>query len=91
MFVCSVNQPEQFRANVTSSNNTNKSDSSLYDAFMKTKANLNTDKIKEKNIYYKHGSTKDKKPVFYLIARRYVNSDPEIEMDPLLYHILKVS
>lgn len=57
---------------------------------MKSRANLNTDIIKEKNIYYKHGFTKDKKPVFYLITRRYSNIDPQIEMDTLLYYILKV-
>ncbi len=53
-------------------------------------ANLNTDKIREKNIYYKQGAAKDKSPVFYLIARRYTTNDPEVEMDALLYYILKV-
>jgi neurofibromin 1 len=69
----------------------NKNDSTLYDNFMKTKASLNTDKIKEKNIYYKHGMTKEKYPVFYLITRRFKNNDPDVAMDSLLYYILKTT
>lgn len=55
---------------------------------MKSKASLNTDKIKEKGIFYKQGVSKEKYPVFYLIARKYVDS--EVDMDTLLYYILKV-
>jgi neurofibromin 1 len=51
----------------------------------------NVDKIKEKNIFFKQGSTKEKHPVFYLIARRFNTNDPDIAMDHLLYYILKVN
>lgn len=55
---------------------------------MKSKASLNTDKIKEKGIFYKQGVSKEKHPVFYLITRKYIDS--EVDMDTLLYYILKV-
>jgi hypothetical protein len=55
---------------------------------MRTMASKNTDKIKEMGIYYKQGVTKEKHPVFYLIARKF---NTEMDMELLLYYILKVT
>jgi len=53
-------------------------------------ATSNTDKIRDRNIFFKSGLSKDKKPVFYLIPRRFRNNDPSIDISTLLYYILKV-
>ncbi|KYR01829.1 hypothetical protein DLAC_01846 [Tieghemostelium lacteum] len=63
-----------------------KTSSNFYEDFMRRFANLNTDAIKQKKIFYKHGVTKEKHPVFYYIARRF---ESNIDMEHLLYHILK--
>ena len=51
----------------------------------------NTEKIKEKNVFYKHGTSKEKYPVFYLIARRFIEKDPDMDKQNFLYYILKVT
>eukprot|EP01119_Soliformovum_irregulare_P019017 TRINITY_DN5943_c0_g1_i1.p1 TRINITY_DN5943_c0_g1~~TRINITY_DN5943_c0_g1_i1.p1 ORF type:complete len:2529 (-),score=855.67 TRINITY_DN5943_c0_g1_i1:42-7628(-) len=85
--------PETFTSNkdlsLTSISAGKGNDTNMFENFMKTKGNLNTDKIKEKNLFYKHGVSKDKHPVFYLIARKFNPSDPDMEIDNVLLHILK--
>jgi len=46
--------------------------------------------IADKKIFYKQGTTKDKQPVFYYIARRLDKNEKAFaQLDGLLYHILK--
>jgi len=66
-----------------------KQDTNLYEEYMKSHAHLNTEKIQKKNIFYRQGQSRDKHPVFYLVARRFNNKDPEIDVDLLLTHILR--
>jgi hypothetical protein len=57
---------------------------------MKTHSNVNTDKIRDRNIFYKSGVSKEKRPVFYLIPRRFRNQDTATDISSLLYYALKV-
>lgn len=75
----------------SASHTVSKGDTSLYDDFMKTYENRNTDKIKEKGFFFKHGNTRDKQPVFYIIARKFNSRDPAIDINILLYYILKTT
>ncbi|KAL6048750.1 Neurofibromin 1 [Balamuthia mandrillaris] len=55
--------------------------------FMSDHAKLDTKAIEERKLFYKHGFTNDKQPVFYYIARRF--DATEVGQYPLLYHIMK--
>ncbi|CAH1760475.1 9376_t:CDS:10 [Entrophospora sp. SA101] len=58
----------------------------LFSEFMRRNANRNIDSIVSKEIFYKGGISKEKRPIFYLILRRL---EPDcIDMDLLMYHIL---
>eukprot|EP01102_Stenamoeba_stenopodia_P013588 TRINITY_DN4434_c0_g1_i2.p1 TRINITY_DN4434_c0_g1~~TRINITY_DN4434_c0_g1_i2.p1 ORF type:complete len:1185 (-),score=326.97 TRINITY_DN4434_c0_g1_i2:1010-4282(-) len=60
--------------------------SAQFEKFMKNLAHRNTDSIKEKNIFYQQGFTKEKYPVFYYIARNFKQDvDPEL----IIYYVLK--
>ncbi|KAF2077194.1 hypothetical protein CYY_001515 [Polysphondylium violaceum] len=73
--------------NLVRSNQTSgKTTSNFYEDFMLRFGNLNTEAIKQKKIFFKHGITKEKHPVFYYIARRF---EGNIDMEHLLFHILK--
>eukprot|EP01113_Clastostelium_recurvatum_P009144 TRINITY_DN1436_c0_g1_i2.p1 TRINITY_DN1436_c0_g1~~TRINITY_DN1436_c0_g1_i2.p1 ORF type:complete len:2696 (+),score=879.69 TRINITY_DN1436_c0_g1_i2:238-8325(+) len=62
--------------------------SNFYEEFMQAHGSKNTDAIKQKKIYYKHGVNKDKHPVYYYVARRF---EKNIDMELLLLHILKTT
>ncbi|CAJ0836147.1 20802_t:CDS:10 [Entrophospora sp. SA101] len=60
----------------------------LFSEFMRRNANRNIDSIISKEIFYKGGVSKEKRPLFYLILRRL---EPDyIDMDLLMYHILHI-
>jgi hypothetical protein len=61
--------------------------SNYYEEFMRQNEDKNTDSIKQKKIFYVQGTTREKYPVLYFIARRFESS---IDMDLLLLHILRV-
>eukprot|EP01132_Coremiostelium_polycephalum_P003622 gene3622-4511_t len=65
-----------------------KSSSNFFEDFMRRFSTLNTEPIKQKKIFFKHGVSKEKHPVFYYIARRF---ESNIDMEHLLYHILKTA
>jgi len=47
---------------------------------------MDTSKIEEKKLFYKHGMTKDKQAVFYYVARKLEKS---FTQDQLIFHIMK--
>ncbi|GBC02045.1 hypothetical protein RclHR1_04420015, partial [Rhizophagus clarus] len=54
--------------------------------FMKRNKERNLDPILEKNIFYESGISKERRPVFYYIAREFEAESTDIEL--LMYHIL---
>ncbi|CAG8470540.1 8562_t:CDS:10 [Ambispora gerdemannii] len=58
----------------------------LFTDFMRRNSNRNLDYIKSKGLFYGGGLSKEKRPVFYFIARRL--SSESTDMDLLMYHVL---
>eukprot|EP00743_Colponemidia_sp_Colp-15_P006314 GILK01006793.1.p1 GENE.GILK01006793.1~~GILK01006793.1.p1 ORF type:complete len:2194 (+),score=417.78 GILK01006793.1:164-6583(+) len=57
----------------------------LFEDYMRRNQHRDTSGIKEKGIFYRHGESLAKQPVFYYIARKY---DSGMNLDSLLYYIL---
>jgi hypothetical protein len=60
----------------------------LFRDFMQKNANRNVDGIRMQNLFFEAGSSKEKRPVFFFIARR-LNAETT-DMELLIYYILKV-
>ncbi|CAG8450213.1 2329_t:CDS:10 [Ambispora leptoticha] len=58
----------------------------LFTDFMRRNSHRNLDYIKSKGLFYSYGFSKEKRPVFYYIARRL--SSESTDMDLLMYHVL---
>jgi GTPase-activator protein for Ras-like GTPase/Divergent CRAL/TRIO domain/Cell morphogenesis C-terminal len=59
-----------------------------YERYMQLMQNKNTDAIKERNIIFQHGRTKEQQTVIYFIARNYRQNVDDSEL--MIYHCLKV-
>jgi len=59
-----------------------------YEHYMQKMQNRNTDAIKEKNIIFQHGRTKEQQNVVYFIARNYRQNVDDSEL--VIYHCFKV-